>query len=200
MIPVTPQPEPSAFDELVRKPGSKWLKEKRIPLDQAVPIGWKWTNKDFWRQVLDEAHKLYGGCCAYLACHIELATGAVTIDHFQDKNQRPDLAYEWTNYRLASLGINRAKGTKPVLDPFLIGWDWFHLDFTTGKIFPNPDLEESTMVAVAVTIEFLSLDNARCRRLRTKYFDDYLSKDISPLQLERMNPFVFHEAKRQGLL
>lgn len=201
MIPVLPKPEPADFDARVRQPGNTWLEEKRIELgfsaNDPVPQNFPWNA--LWTRCIDEAHALYGGLCAYLACYMELSSGEVTIDHFQDKKRHQDKAYEWSNYRLSSFGRNRAK-SGVVLDPFLVREGWFHLEFTTGKIFPNPALDEETKRAVAATIKNVKLDDARCRKDRLKYFEDYRSGDITAGYLERMHPFVYQEAMRQGLL
>jgi hypothetical protein len=51
---------------------------------------------------------------------------------------RPDLAYEWSNYRLASQKINSYKGkSTAILDPFHIQPGWFVLNFTNLFIEPG---------------------------------------------------------------
>jgi hypothetical protein len=201
MMPVRPQPEPKDFAAMVRIPGNIWLQAKMeaLGISPGSPIPPRFEWNALWTGVIDDAHGLYHGLCAYLACYIELSTGEVTIDHFKDKKVHPTLAYEWSNYRLASHGRNRLKRSE-VLDPFLIGEGWFHLEFATGSIFPNPSLDTPTKSQVELTIKHLHLDEPRCQKDRMQYFNDYLNGDISGAFLKRMHPFVYAEASRQGLL
>lgn len=198
VIPVTPQQAPSNFDEAVKNPGIAWLNEKGITLDQRAPKGTKF--EDFWTGCIDFAHSTYRGICAYQGVHLELATSEVTIDHYQSKMSRPDLAYEWSNYRLASLGLNRIKGEKAVLDPFAVEEDWFFLELVSGRIFANPDLPLARQALIQGTIAKLGLDNARCRHMRAEHFKNYKEGLLTAEGLCRFSPFVFKEASRQGLL
>ena len=99
MIHVEPQPEPAGFDEKVRRKGLVYLRRKNIALDRPLPTGIE--LKPYWRDCLDDLHAKYRGVCAYLSVFIERVTGGASIDHFVAKSKRPDLIYEWSNYRLA---------------------------------------------------------------------------------------------------
>jgi hypothetical protein len=198
MIPVAPQPAPAEFEEKIRIPGLDWLRDKNIALDHRAPKKTKFEA--FWTSSIEYAHEVYGGHCAYLATYLELATGEVTIDHYVSKMDSPRLAYEWSNYRLASLGANRAKGEKSVLDPFQIMDDWFHLELVSGRIFANPTLPEATQISISESIAHLKLDNGRGRKMRAQYFKDYKDGLIPQSYLQVKNPFVYAEAARQSLL
>jgi hypothetical protein len=198
MIPVAQQPSPAGFEETVRAPGLAWLHANGVPLDGPAPSNLKWNA--LWTQFIDHAHEVYGGHCAYLACYLELATGEVTIDHFVSKKSKPSGAYDWSNYRLSSLGANRIKGEKKVLDPFLVQQDWFQLELVSGKMFANPNLPMETIQLIKKSISDLKLDNSRCRKLRAQYFWDYCQNRFSANYLRAKSPFVYAEAARQGLL
>ena len=65
------------------------------------------------------------------------------VDHFYPKSVRPDMAYEWSNFRLASLKLNcRKREFQDVLDPFTIEPGWFCLSFPSllfslGQVSPR---------------------------------------------------------------
>ncbi|MBS0599836.1 MAG: hypothetical protein JSR94_01250, partial [Proteobacteria bacterium] len=90
-----------------------------------------------------------------------------------------------------------------VLDPFTLAPDTFCIEFTSGRIYPDPVLEARepvTFAAAEATIRRLRLDDAECRGVRTAHFSDYLAGDVSADFLRRHSPFVWYELRRQGLL
>ncbi|MBQ6657252.1 MAG: hypothetical protein IJM64_08225 [Ottowia sp.] len=198
MIAVQQQPEPPDFDTKVRQKGVAWMRARGIADNQPLPKG---THlKEYWRECKPDVYERYGRCCAYLAVYKE-DIGDVTIDHFIPKSLCPDLAYEWSNYRLASALINARKGqSRNVLDPFAVQNGWFHLELVTGHIYPNPALDTPTLTEVQATIARLKLDNANYCGIRKKHFLMYLLGDISETHLKTYSPFVWSEANRQGLL
>lgn len=197
MIPVTQQLEPRNFDEKVRKRGIRFLQKKGIPFDSPLPYNVQ--LHDYWRCCLDDLHSKYNGICAYLAVYFE-RSGA-SVDHFIAKSQQPGLAYEWSNYRLACSGMNSRKGNHDdILDPFRIKTGWFHLELVTGHIYPNKKLPPDRKSEVGATIRLLKLDNSNNRKMRTQWYQDYLEGSITDKYLEKRSPFVWSEAKRQGLL
>ncbi len=200
MIPVQPQPEPGFFDAEVRAKGLAHLKAKGHALDQPLPAGA--TIEPHWRgDCLTALHTAYGGVCAYLCVFVERITGGMSVDHFIAKSALAGLAYEWSNYRLACSVMNsRKRDFDDVLDPFELEPDWFRLDLTCGRIFPNPELEPAQTALVTQTISRLGLDDPLCRELRVRWFDEYLTEPLPESYLRRKSPFVWAEAQRQGLL
>ncbi|MCF4114192.1 MULTISPECIES: hypothetical protein [Dethiosulfovibrio] len=199
MIHVNAKPEPPSFDKKVRQKGLNLMKKNginpRIPLPKGTEL------RSCWTKCLDDLHSCYGGICAYLAVYVERITGANSVDHFVPKKKRPDLAYEWSNYRLACTRINSRKGDyEDVLDPFEVENEWFYLDLITGRIYPNPDLDDQVKRKVQSTIDRLGLDDDDNRKLRTKYYTYYLGQEISSDYLKSHAPFVWMEADRQNLL
>jgi len=53
-------------------------------------------------------YEAYDGVCAYTGMRMHRVLSDPTIDHFVPKSKRPDLAYEWTNYRLALAKVDSA--------------------------------------------------------------------------------------------
>jgi len=200
MIPVRLQPEPASFDANVRAKGLAHLQAKGYALDQPLPSGA--TIEPFWRgDCLTELHKAYGGVCAYLCVFVERCTGGMSVDHFIAKSALAGLAYEWSNYRLACSTMNsRKRDFDDVLDPVALAPDLFRLELSTGRIYPNPDLEAQAMRVVEHTIERLGLDEPMCREMRARWFDEYLSAPLPGYYLRSKSPFVWQEASRQGLL
>lgn len=199
MIHVAAQPEPAAFDKEVRQKGIAWLHKKNIPLDKPLPP--KTAIEPYWRHCLDDIHTSYDGCCAYLAVFFERVTGGGSVDHFIAKSQRADLAYEWSNYRLACSRINsRKRDYDDVLDPFEVETGWFQLESVSGRIFPNPQLPDDQQHAVQATIDRLGLDDAGNREMRARHYQEYREGYYTAEFLKKRSPFVWIEANRQGLL
>ncbi len=133
MIHVDAKPEPIGFDADVRQKGIAYLRRKSIALDRPVPE--KTKINPYWRAYLDDLYSQYQGYCAYLAVFFERVTGGGSVDHFIAKSQRADLAYEWSNYRLACSRMNsRKREYEDVLDPFEVDTGWFHLEVVSGRL------------------------------------------------------------------
>jgi uncharacterized protein (TIGR02646 family) len=198
MIPVALQPEPTDFDERVRRPGRDWLASHDISLDSPPPRArdlpnyWTRSNKQLW--------EAYSGVCAYLSIYFEWVTGASSTDHFVAKSRRAGDAYEWDNYRLSCLGPNRNKGRfDDILDPIGLAADTFVLNLASGEIRPNPSLDGARKRAARKTIRRLKLDSPDHNIMRQKHYNQYLRhKDEETLK--ELSPFVWHEARRQALL
>jgi uncharacterized protein (TIGR02646 family) len=199
MIHVDAKPEPASFDVEVRQKGLAWLLKKGIAMDQPLPANT--TIVPYWRHCLDDMHTTYDGCCAYLAIFFERVTGGGSVDHFVAKSQRADLAYEWSNYRLACSRMNsRKREYDDVLDPFEVETGWFHLELVSGRIFPNPNLQPAQKDAVQTTIDRLGLDDPGNREVRARHFQNWFEKGYPVDYLRSYSPFVWYEATRQGLL
>jgi uncharacterized protein (TIGR02646 family) len=199
VIPIKPQPEPVEFEKAVRKPGLTWLKKHKLnptqqPLDTSkLPPHWQRIQKDLW--------DAYRGICAYLCIYFEWTLGASSTDHFVAKSRNAAMAYEWSNYRLSCLGMNRNKNRfDDILDPFEIQPDTFLLNLASGEIKPNPSLSGEVTARAEDTAKRLRLNDPECKTMRTDHYTFFLNKDVSANWLERKSPFVWYEAKRQGLL
>ncbi|MBF0155356.1 MAG: hypothetical protein HQL64_16600 [Magnetococcales bacterium] len=200
MIPVSPQLEPARFDSDVRQKGLAYLSNKSLELDQPLPKGTE--INPYWRKCLDDLYTSYQGTCAYLAVYFERSTGAASVDHFVAKSRLAGLAYEWSNYRLACLEMNRSKNNfDDVLDPFTLQRGWFHLDLAiSGRIFPNPDLSPADQDQVTNTINRLGMNDPIHQKMRIRHFQEYIQHEFTADHFRKKSPFVWSEAHRQGLL
>jgi 5-methylcytosine-specific restriction endonuclease McrA len=214
VIPVQPAPEPAEFDAKVRQPGLDAIAEltgvtpsrrRRGPKRKKV------ANRpedilgdDFpplWRKALPEMLSAYERRCAYLALHIEPATGDPTVDHFVPKSNAWELVYEWSNYRLAAALINsKKKGVEGILDPFEIGADWLGLELIGFQVKPGPGAVGEIASRVHDTIEKLGLNRDECCKAREAYFCAYMEGDISIDYLTVRAPVVAREMARLGFL
>jgi len=192
MIPVALQPEPHDFEVTVRTPGRAFLRRNPRPTSD------DFKKKRFWQNCLPDLRQAYSEICAYSACWI-YAEG--TVDHFWPVSVKPELAYEWSNYRLALSKLNSYKGDKTdVLDPFHIQEGWFVLNFTNFYVEPNAGLETTVETAVKRTIEAFRLNEDDCLvRLRFSIVKDYAQGRISLEYLVHRYPFIGKELERQNL-
>jgi len=198
VIPVAMQPEPGDFDKKVRQVGFAWLEKHQI--DPNNPPLKASELPTYWQKSLEPLWEAYSGVCAYLAIFIEPIVSEATIDHFIPKSQNAGKAYEWGNFRLAILHVNRLKGEHvDVCDPMAIGQETFLLNLLSGEIFPNPSLTKEECVLAQNTIKRLHLDSPKHNRMRAERFSEYIAAKNEE-KLQRLSPFIWYEAKRQGLL
>ncbi|WP_441289655.1 hypothetical protein ACSRUE_02760 [Sorangium sp. KYC3313] len=64
-----------------RKPKKTYARQEDIP-PKKFPALWIQPREADGKSTLDDMMDLYGQRCAYLAMHIEKATGSPTVDHF----------------------------------------------------------------------------------------------------------------------
>src|SRR5260370_26159447 len=134
MIPVRPYPEPDIFDELVRIPGNSFLRQ----LSGSKPTTKQWSHQNHWKHILPQLCNYYHRICSYYAHWIPSGACFANVDHYIPKSVKPELAYEWSNYRLACPQANTwKKEYLDVLDPFVIKDDWFILVFPFLIVKPN---------------------------------------------------------------
>jgi hypothetical protein len=191
LIRVQARPEYPGFDAEVRQPGAAFLVE--CPAPNSKEFG----KKNFWTRAAKELHAAYGGICAYTAMYL---TEQGSVDHFHPKNVRPDLAYEWSNYRLASGRVNNAKGSQAeILDPFTLDNDWFYLDLPSCMLKPNPTLDKPLRARINNTINGLKLNqDDYYAQERCNILIEYATGEISLNFLVRRYPFLGKEVTRQG--
>jgi hypothetical protein len=194
LIHIDQKPEPENFDQKVRQPGRIFLVTKPNPTKL------EWAHKDYWRRSLPDLYEAYGGICAYSAEWIPLEVGVATVDHFEPKAIAPSLAYEWTNFRLASLKLNSRKSTfTDVVDPFTLSDNFFILDFPSLLIKPGQDLSESDKVKATNTIDRLKLNGENSIKSRLRWVRDYCIYGLPLSYIQENAPFVGYELERQGL-
>jgi hypothetical protein len=195
MIPVEIQPEPLNFSDRVKSPGERFLARTPKPSVQ------QWKGKEYWRRALPEMRRSYNGVCAYCAFWIPHSVGNHSIDHFIPKSQRPDLAYDWDNYRYVSARFNGRKGAHKIVDPFALLPGWFILDFRSFFIKPDPGLSKNQQRLLWDTIKRLKLNSDDdLVDERQTWHSHYTDKEITFGHLKKKAPFMAFEILRQGLL
>lgn len=195
MIRVEPPAEPSNFDQAVRQPGRAWLERNPDRPTTELP--------SHWRKVLRPLAAGFHDTCAYSGLRVELTTGAGTVDHFLPKSRHPQLAYEWSNYRFASMRMNGRKGdATDVMDPFDVQPGDFELVFDVPLLIvrAGAHVDEERRRRVNATIDRLGLNDEPVLHDRTVPWAWYLQREITLTHLKRFAAFVAAEAERQGRL
>lgn len=200
MIRVIDQPEPPDFNDRVRIPGRQFL------VATPQPSASEWRTHRYWNRVSDALYQTYGQICAY-SCHwIPPDTGFRTCEHFVPKDAQPDMAYEWRNYRLVCGVLNGRKGTRQVVDPFLIQDGWFVIDFPSLMVKPAVGMAADRATAVNDTIVILGLnDEGTCVPARLEWLRSYCQVwhagggPAAIQHLRRFAPFLAKEIVRQRL-
>lgn len=192
MIKVAPKPEFPTFAVRVRNPGVAFLATCQHPTSE------QFRKKNFWNRAAPELHAAYSGVCAYTSMFLPEQG---TVDHFLPKTIHPHLAYEWSNFRLASGRVNSSKGNAlGIVDPFDVEDDWFYLDIPACLLKPNPALAPPLKARIALTINSLRLNgDDNYAQERCNILIEYARNDVSLGFLERRYPFLAKEVKRQAL-
>jgi hypothetical protein len=192
MIPVLYQPFPDGeqvFNSLVNRLENE-AHHKRTGRLKA-----SWGGK-----CLDTLFAAYKHYCAYSA--VKMTRKQASVDHYLPKSKNPQLAYDWTNYRLAKQSVNEAKGASVLLDPFTIENDWLTLDFNTFRIQTSsnlpPNLAEQAVATCLVLNKNPLIDLRRNHWLTYQTNQAHYPEAFTDLQA--ISPFVAYEATRQGLL
>lgn len=192
MIRVGLQPEYPRFDSEVRQPGNAFLSECPAPTSS------QFKRKNYWSRCAAELREAYSGICAYTSIYL-IDKGSV--DHYRPKVAYPELAYEWSNYRLASSRVNSSKGDNTnVLDPFEVEDDWFVLDIPSCLVKHGENICTDTKASVNNTINTLGLNRddyyvqERCDIIMC-----YAREEVALNFLQRRYPFIAKELSRQQL-
>lgn len=202
MIHVNEQPEPDRFDADVRQPGHAFLATTRTPTKE------QWKSHSYWRRVKEELYTAYDHICSY-SCHwIPADTGFRTCEHFVAKEPHPELAYEWSNYRLVCGTLNGRKGNREnVLDPFRVQDGWFVIRFPSLIVCPDHNLPSELVQRVLATIQALQLnDEGTCLKARSDWLREYCSlwrrtsADVAMRFLQKRAPFLSRELQRHQLV
>ena len=177
MIPVAPVPEPAGFDEGARKPGQHWLLEN--PNAERL--------RDLWSPFRGALAAGFSKRCGYTAM-LELAG---TVDHFESVKQRPDLAYEWSNYRFAAQWINSAKRTKIVLDPYLVGEGWFEILLPSLQLVLTDAVSAEHRALAEQTLANLPIGHdERIIKQRREWYDMYREGHLALSGLWKVAPLI----------
>lgn len=126
------------------------------------------------------------------------ATGG-TVDHYLSFTSRPELAYEWTNYRYASSILNSSKRTSEVLDPYRVGDGWFRILLPSLQLEMTPKVPEELRELANHTLKQLHLrDGERIIRWRRAWYKMYLDKKLTLEGLEDVAPLIAEAVRAQA--
>jgi hypothetical protein len=191
MIQVVEQPEYPGFNAEVRVPGAAFLANNPNPTSD------QFKKKNFWQKASKELHAAYSGVCAYTAIYLP---DQGSVDHFFPKTTHPQLAYEWSNYRLASGRVNSRKGNQAnILDPFEVQNDWFFLDIPACLLRANPNLPKPLRTRISGTINSLGLNDENYADERCNILVLFAGAHVSCDFLQQRYPFLAKELTRQQL-
>lgn len=195
MIHVDPVDEPEDFEWRVRRPGQSFL------ATHPQPNGPQWKRHDYWRRASDELYDAYGGICAYTGMFFRKGVNPASVDHFIPKSREPELAYEWSNYRLTTSVMNINKGDSDVVDPFEIADGDIQLALPLCYVKPDPalDLEYRELLMHTIAVLRLNSDNDIVQD-RRDIVCDYADGMFTGRYLAERYPFIACELARQGLL
>lgn len=184
------QQEPTGFDQNVRRRGATYLR--------ALPGHKDFKGHHYWKWASSELIVAYGRICAYTCWYMPLNG---TLDHYRPKSKYPELAYEWSNYRLAlhRMNCNKADSTE-VLDPFDVQLGWFTLDFPSCLVVPGTGLNADVEMQVRRSIEILKLnsDDGLVQE-RCNLMVDFSKGHVALHFLKERYPFLAVEIERQNL-
>lgn len=192
MIRILAKVEPAGFDANVRQRGAKFL------VTNPKPSSKEFRPHQYWKWAATELYEAYSRICAYSCMYLPVPSG--TIDHFEPKSSRADLAYEWTNYRLAHHRLNSNKGECQVLDPLVIQTGWFVLDFPSCLVHPGEGLPKATEDEVIETIKVLRLnDDDALVQERCEVMVAWARGDVKLAFVRLRWPFLAVEVERQAI-
>ncbi len=194
MIHVDPKPEPDDFNKKVRIPGNNFL--ERNP----SPRGKDWNRHSYWSCCSDQLYALYNGICAYTGEWISKSLSNSSVDHFYPKSTHPELAYEWSNYRLTTQRMNSYKADKIILDPFEVKNGDLTIDFPSCLIMPNAAMNPAEKSKALLTIRILHLNDEEMADNRYAIIMEYINGNINRQFLKNRYPFIEYELERQELL
>jgi hypothetical protein len=179
-------PCPAEFEERCRRVGLAWLAEH----PEATRL------KDFWSPFKSHLATGFGDLCAYSCMHESVGT----VDHYLSTKNHRARAYDWDNYRFASQWINSSKQTADdaVLDPFLVGDDWFEILLPSLQLVLTSAVPEEHRARAAYTLERLHLrDDERAIRQRREWYRMYQDKELTLDGLRRKAPLIARAVEKQ---
>jgi hypothetical protein len=190
MIAVEEPDEPATFHLQCRQPGNAWLAANA---DGDPP-------SRFWRPFLMDLCRGFKNRCGYSA----MWDLNGTVDHYLSRENRRDLAFEWTNFRYIAGWLNSSKQTldQDVLDPFQVNNDWFEIVLPTLVMQLTPCVPKRIRPVAEFTLTRLHLaDGDRVYEQRKiYYFDEFIAKNRSVAWLEDYAPILATAVRRERVL
>lgn len=161
----------------------KWTQDWMAKINTGKKFVWhKYKNRNVGHILVDELTPLTLGHCSY--CDMQSVTrggSKPSIDHFRPKATYRELAFQWENlflccgqcqeYKKGEFPIEN-EPLKPDSNEYTFDY-WFEIEFSTGKINPNPLLRDDEKERAKETCKWLGLNNDLRPLLRKKELDKY---------------------------
>jgi hypothetical protein len=187
MIPVNEVATPAGFKKKAKLPGEAWLKANPGAI----------RPKAFWIPFTPKLAEGFDHLCGYAAM---LDPTGGTVDHFISFKNRPDLAYEWSNYRFASGPLNSSKrnADAAVLDPYDVGVGWFEIILPSLQLRLTSQVPAAYKAKAEYTLNRLQLrDGERVIRWRWAWYELYLQGKLSIDGLRQVAPLIAAAVDKQ---
>ena len=188
---------PANYEREVRRPGLNFL--RRNPNPSAIDF----SRHSYWKAIHNELYQLYSGICSY--CSSWTARNPrpnrdnTSVDHFIPKSIHPNLAYEWTNFRLCRARLNAKKdNSTEVMDPCYIKNGWFQIDFRTFLMNTSSDTPNIIREYVNRSIDILGLNDDDYVNERLEIIRLYALEEITIDELGAKYPFIAEEIRRSN--
>jgi hypothetical protein len=188
MIRVPRVPKPRRYDREVKQPGDAWLRANKRAK----------RPKDLWSPFLPYLADGFSNLCGYAAM---LDPTGGTVDHYLSFRSRPDLTYDWTNYRFASQFLNASKKTADdeVLDPHLVGDGWFEILLPSLQLCATDKVPARYRAKADQTLRRLKLqDGEKVIRWRRRFYELYQRGRIDLEGLRELAPLIAAAVERQA--
>jgi hypothetical protein len=176
VIPVARVPRPKGYTAVKRR-GDAWLRANEHAR----------RPKDLWSPFLPHLAEGFAHRCGYAAM---LDPTGGTVDHYLSWKRRPDLAYEWTNFRFVSHILNASKrnADDTVLDPHLVKRGWFEILLPSLQLRVTDEVPAKYRALAEQTLVRLKLrDGEKIIRWRRHYYAAY---EAGRLDLEGLRVFA----------
>ena len=186
MIPVAKVARPAGYGK-VKELGDAWLGKH----------GRAKRPKDLWSPFLPHLADGFSNLCGYAAM---LDPTGGTVDHYLSWINRPDLAYEWSNFRFVSYILNSSKKTADdtVLDPYLVRSGWFEVILPSLQLRVTDQVPPAYRAKAEFTLKRLKLgDGEKIVRWRQLYYERYQAGQLTLDGLRVFAPLVADAVERE---
>ena len=78
--------------------------------------------------------------------------------------------------------------------------DTYQLNLLSEEIRPNPEGPDDTVRRAWASIDRLGLNDPMMQEMRARHYQERDAGEVSEAYFKRHSPFVWYEARRQGLL
>ncbi len=185
MIRFESKPEPTDFDDCVRRPGLQWLKS-HAPSEKPYP---------YWHSAKPDLAAAFDYLCGYSVMFEPVGT----VDHYLSIQNHRELAYEWHNYRFAAGWINSSKqnADQDIFDPFEVEDGWFEIILPSLQLTLSDMIPDTCRAKAAYTLERLHLrDDERVIRQRREWYRMYENGELTLEGLRKKAPLIARAVER----